>query len=334
MSGAQVYGLMALVVAPLVVLDLRLGRGETVLGLWPAAVWSLIWVGLGIVFGVLVMPWYVNGGDAPVVTYLTVYAVEKSLSIDNVFLWLLVFTTFAVPRAYQRRVLFWGIAGAFVFRTTLIHASTALLDRASWLLFLAAAALLWGAVKLWRERHDEPESLADSRIEQVLRRVIPTTDGYRGDRFVVRESGRLLATPLLFVLVFVELSDVVLALDALPAALSVTSDPVIITSANLFALLGLRSLYSLLADVAERLHYLKSAVAVILAFIAVTLVLEHVWGAYPLSTLHSLSVIVLVMAVATVRSLRMVPPATEPEPAPTREPAPAPEPDPATEPEW
>lgn len=127
-------------------------------------------------------------------------------------------------------------------------------------------------------------------------------------------GGRWLATPLLFVPVFVELSDVVLALDALPAALSVTSDPAIITSANLFALPGLRSLYSLLADVAERLHYLKSAVAVILAFSSVTLVLEHVCvGAYPLSTLHSLSVIVLIMAVATVRSLRLLPPAPEPE---------------------
>ena len=308
MTGTQLYVLMAAVVAPLVVVG-----------------WGL---------GVAVMPFYVNGGDTPIVTYLTVYAVEKSLSIDNVFLWLLVFAAFGVPRAYQRRVLFWGIAGAVVLRTTLIHASTALLERASWLLFVAAGLLLVGAVKLWRERHDEPESLEDHVLERWLRRVIPTTDGWRGERFVVREGGRWLATPLLFVLVFVELSDVVLALDALPAALSVTSDPVIITSANLFALLGLRSLYSLLADVAERLHYLKSAVAVILAFIAVTLVLEHVWGAYPLSTLHSLSVIVLVMAVATVRSLRMVPPATEPEPASESEPAPAPEPDPATEPEW
>lgn len=133
-------------------------------------------------------------------------------------------------------------------------------------------------------------------------------------------GGRWLATPLLFVPVFVELSDVVLALDALPAALSVTSDPAIITSANLFALPGLRSLYSLLADVAERLHYLKSAVAVILAFIAVTLVLEHVWGAYPLSTLHSLGVILMVMAVAVVRSVRADDPAGTDEPGGTDEP--------------
>ena len=321
MTGTQVYVLMAAVVAPLVAVDLRVGRRTPVLGLRAAAWWSAVWVVVGLGFGVAVMPFYANGGDEPILTYLTVYAVEKSLSIDNVFLWLLVFAAFGVPRAYQRRVLFWGIAGAVVLRTTLIHASTALLERASWLLFVAAGVLLVGAVKLWRERHDEPESLEDHVLERWLRRLIPTTDGWRGERFVVREGGRWLATPLLFVLLFVELSDVVLALDALPAALSVTSDPVVITAANLFALLGLRSLYSLLADVAERLHYLKSAVAVILAFIAVTLVLEHVWGAYPLSTLHSLSVIVLIMAVATVRSLRLGPP----------DPDPAADPDPSAE---
>lgn len=309
MSGTQVYVVMALVVAPLLLADLRLGRNQPLLGLRAAAIWSVVWVGVGLVFGVVVMPLYLGAGDTPVVTYLTVYAVEKSLSIDNVFLWLLVFATFGVPRAYQRRVLFWGIAGAVVLRTTLIHLSTALLERASWLLFAAAGMLLLGSVKLWRERHEEPESLEDHLLERWLRRLIPTTDGYRGDRFVVREQGRWLATPLLFVLVFVELSDVVLALDALPAALTITTDPVMITAANLFALLGLRSLYSLLAGVADRLTYLKAAVAVILAWIAVTLVLEHVWGAYPLSTLHSLAVIVMVMAVAVVRSVRADDPA-------------------------
>lgn len=311
MSGLQLYLVMAAVVVPLLVADLRVGRRQPLLSVRAAAVWSVVWVAVGLAFGVVVMPLYVGAGDEPVVTYLTVYAVEKSLSIDNVFLWLLVFATFGVPRAYQRRVLFWGIAGAVVFRTTLIHASTALLDRASWLLFVAAGLLLLGSVKLWRERHDHPESLEDNVLERWLRRAIPTTDSFRGDRFWVREGGRLLATPLLFVLVFVELSDVVLALDALPAALSITSDPVVITAANLFALLGLRSLYSLLAEVADRLTYLKAAVAVILAWISTTLVLEHVWGAYPLSTLHSLGVIVMVMVVAVVRSLR----ADEPPPA-------------------
>ena len=295
------YVFMAALVLPLLVLDLRLGRRTGGLTLRQAAIWSVVWVALGVAFGVLVLPRY-TAAD-PVTTYLTVYAVEKSLSIDNVFLWLLVFATFGVPREHQRRVLFYGILGAVVFRTTLIHASTALLDRATWLLFVAAAVLLLGSWKLWRDRESEPTSLENPVLERALRRIIPTTEGFRGDRFVVREHGALLATPLLFVLVFVELSDIVLALDALPAALSVTNDAVVITTANLFALLGLRSLYSLLAEVAERLTFLKPAVAVILAWIAVTLVLEHVWGAYPLSTLHSLAVIVTVLLIATVRSL-------------------------------
>ena len=301
MTGTQVYVFMAALVLPLLVLDLRLGRRTGGLTLRQAAIWSVVWVALGVAFGVLVLPRY-TAAD-PVTTYLTVYAVEKSLSIDNVFLWLLVFATFGVPREHQRRVLFYGILGAVVFRTTLIHASTALLDRATWLLFVAAAVLLLGSWKLWRDRESEPTSLENPVLERALRRIIPTTEGFRGDRFVVREHGALLATPLLFVLVFVELSDIVLALDALPAALSVTNDAVVITTANLFALLGLRSLYSLLAEVAERLTFLKPAVAVILAWIAVTLVLEHVWGAYPLSTLHSLAVIVTVLLIATVRSL-------------------------------
>ena len=301
---------MAAVVAPLLVADLQVGRrrGLTLRG---AAVWSTVWIVVGVVFGVIVMPLYVDAGDAPIATFLTVYAVEKSLSIDNVFLWLLVFATFGVPRAHQRRVLFYGILGAILFRTAMIHASTAILDRATWLLFVAAAVMLLGSAKLWRERYEEPSSIEDHLLERWLRRFIPTTDGFRGDRFLVRETGRWMATPLLFVLIFVELSDIVLALDALPAALSVTTDPVMITTANLFALLGLRSLYSLLANVADRLTFLKPAVAVILAWIAVTLVLEHVWGAYPLSTLHSLGVIVTVLIIATFRSLRMLPKAAD-----------------------
>lgn len=304
MGAAQIYGVMAAIVVPLLIADLQVGRRTGGLSTRAAAIWSIVWVVVGLAFGLLVMPRYIGSGDAPITEYLTVYAVEKSLSIDNVFLWLLIFATFGVPRRYQRRVLFYGVLGAVVFRTLLIHASTSLLDRASWLLFVAAAVLLLGAAKLWRERYEEPESLEDHVLERLLRRVIPTTDGYRGERFVVREHGRLLATPLLFVLVFVELSDVVLALDALPAALSVTADPVVITTANLFALLGLRSLYSLLANVAEQLTFLKPAVAVILAWIGVTLILEHVWGAYPLSTLHSLLVILTVIAIAVARSLR------------------------------
>jgi tellurite resistance protein TerC len=267
-----------------------------------AAVWSVIWIVAGLGFGAATMGAY--GGTDAISAYFTVYLVEKSLSVDNVFLWILIFSTLAVPFHLQRRVLLYGVLGAIVMRTGAILAGTAIVERFTFVLYAAGAFLVYAGIQLWRTRHDEQESLEDPRLLRALRRVIPTTDGYRGQRFVVREHGRWMATPMLTVLLLVELTDVVLALDALPAALSITTDSTIIITANVFALLGLRSLYFLLAGVVERLHYLKAGVGVILVYIGATLLIENLVGAYHPSTLQSLAVILFVLAAAVWASLR------------------------------
>ena len=301
MSGQQVILAMLAVAVPMLAIDLLVGNRANGLGLRGAAAWSSVWVLAGVLFGLLVIPRYADGGADALATWFTLYTVEKSLSIDNVFLWLLVFSTFGIPRELQRRVLLWGVIGAVAFRSTVIVAATNLIDTFSWVVYVAGAFLILGAAKLWRERGEGPGTLEDSFLQRQLQRLIPTTDGLRGERFLVREGGRLIATPLLFVLIFVEASDIVLALDALPAALSITTDRVMIITANTFALLGLRSLFWLVSGAIAGLTWMKPAVAVILAWIGVTLIAEHAWGAYPLSTFHSLVVIVGIITFGFVR---------------------------------
>ena len=301
LTGTQVLLWMVAVAGPMLVVDLVVGDRATGLGLRAAAAWSLVWVLAGVAFGLLVIPAYVDGGPGAVTTWFTAYTVEKSLSIDNVFLWFLVFSTFGVPRELQRRVLLIGVLTAIVLRTGMIVAATSIIDRAGWVLYAAGLFLIFGAAKLWRDGDAPHGSLEDSFLQRTMQRALPTTDGLRGERFLVREDGRLLATPLLFVLVLVEASDVVLALDALPAALSITTDPVMIITSNTFALLGLRSLFWLVSGVIAELSWMKRAVAVILAWIGVTIIFEHAWGAYPLSTVHSLVVILTIITIGFVR---------------------------------
>ena len=301
LTGTQVLVTMALVAVPMLVIDLLVGDRTSGLGLRAAAVWSSVWVLAGVAFGLLVIPRYVDGGPDALTTWFTAYTVEKSLSIDNVFLWLLVFSTFGIPRALQRRVLLIGVLSAIVLRSAMIVTATSIIESAGWVLYVAGAFLIFGAVKLWREGDAAHGSLEDSFLQRQMQRLIPTTDGLRGERFFVREGGRLLATPLLFVLILVEASDVVLALDALPAALSLTTDPVMIITAHTFALLGLRSLFWLVSGVIAGLTWMKRVVAVILAWIGVTIIAEHALASYPFSTVHSLVVILTIITIGFVR---------------------------------
>ncbi len=313
MSGTQVLTIFAVVVVALLVVDLFVvhRRGVTVT-LRSALTWSVIWVGAAVVFGLVVMPRY---GDGAAGDYFGAYLVEKALSVDNVFLWLVVFTSLGVPKAAQRRVLLYGVLGALVLRFGAVNAGVAIMERFTWVLWAAGAFLIWAGIKMWRERHEEPDDDAgaqNSALARVVGRVIRTTDGFRGDRFVVREGGRWVATPLLLALVLVELTDIVMALDALPAVLSISTDVVVATCATGFALLGLRAMFYLLAGVAERLRYLKVAVAVILLYIGATLIVENVVESYHASTAQSLGVIGVVLVAAVVASLhaeRVVAPA-------------------------
>lgn len=305
MSGTQVLAAFGLVVVALLVIDLFVvHRRSTTVTLRSALTWSLIWIAVAAAFGLVVMPAY--GGSEAVGSYFGVFMVEKALSVDNVFLWLVVFTSLGVPKGAQRRVLIYGVLGALVLRSVAVSAGVAIMERFTFVLWIAGAFLVWAGIKMWRERHEAPgkEQEGESRLALAVRRILPTTDGFRGQRFIVREGGRLLATPLLLALVLVELTDVVLALDALPAALSITTDATIVMCATGFALLGLRALFFLLAGVAERLQYLKVAVAVILTYIGVTLIVENIIEAYHASTAQSLAVIGLVLAAAVFASLR------------------------------
>jgi tellurite resistance protein TerC len=227
-----------------------------------AAVWSAVWISLALGFGGYVTA--VGGGEAGG-EYLAGYLIELSLSVDNVFVFALIFTAFAVPAAYQHRLLFWGILGAVVFRATFIAVGTAVLAAAHWVIYLLGVLLVVTGLRLARSRGHE---IAPERnpVLRLFRRAVPMTDGYRGPAFVVREAGRRLATPLLAALVVVETTDIMFAIDSIPAVFAITTDPFIVFSSNLFAILGLRSLYFLLAGLLDRFVYLKVGLAALLVF--------------------------------------------------------------------
>jgi tellurite resistance protein TerC len=305
-DAGQVLLIFAIAVAVLLVIDLFIvHRHAREIPVREAAIWSAAWIGIGVLFGVLVIGAYVpESGEEVLTTYFSAYLVEKSLSVDNVFLFVLVFTAFSVPAHLQHRVLFYGVLGAILMRTATIWLSASVIERFGWILYIAGAFLIIMGFKLWRERNEEEDALNGEAMLRRIRRVIPTTDGFRDQRFVVREGGVLLATPLLTVLIFLEVTDFVLALDALPAALSISQDPVIVATASVFALLGLRSLYFLLAGVIAKMKHMKAAVALILIFIGGTLLAEQVSGLYHPSALQSLAVITLILVAAVVFSVR------------------------------
>jgi tellurite resistance protein TerC len=261
-----------------------------------AAAWSIVWISLALGFGAWVAA--IRGGDAGT-EYLAGYLIELSLSVDNVFVFALIFAAFAVPAAYQHRLLFWGILGAVVFRALFIAAGTAVLDAAHWVIYLLGILLVVTGVRLARSRGHavEPEK---NPVLRLFRRVAPMTDGYRGAAFVVREGGRRLATPLLAVLVAIETTDIMFALDSIPAVFAVTTDPFIVFSSNLFAILGLRALYFLLAGLLERFVYLKIGLAALLVFAGLKILVGSV---VHVPTDLSLGVIVTILGTAIVASL-------------------------------
>src|SRR3712207_5931875 len=228
-----------------------------------AAAWSGVWVTLGLAFGGLVWAW--KGGTAAG-EYLAGYLIEKSLSVDNIFVFALIFAYFAVPAAYQHRVLFWGVLGAIFFRAIFIAAGAALLSTFHWIIYVFGAFLVLTGIKMARHQGDgvHPERNPALRL---LRRFLPLTGEYHGQRFLVRLDGRLWATPLLAVLVVVETTDVIFAVDSIPAIFAITRDPFLVFTSNAFAILGLRSLYFALAGLMDKFHYLKVALAVLLGVV-------------------------------------------------------------------
>jgi tellurite resistance protein TerC len=290
--AALVTAIVVLLLADLLLVH----RKPHVVSFREAAIESAVWIAIGLSF-TAVLAWWQGGGAAG--EYLSGYLIEKSLSIDNVFVWAVIFSYFAVPAAYQFRVLFWGIFGALVLRALFIFAGVTLIETFDWILYVFGAFLLITAVRI--ARHKETEIHPDQNpVLRLVRKVVRSTPDYDGQKLFTRRSGVLLATPLLAVLVLIETTDVVFAVDSIPAILAVSREPFIVFASNAFAILGLRALYFCLAGLADRFRYLNQGLAVILGFVGVKMLLAEV---VHLPTWASLVVISVVLAVTIWASL-------------------------------
>jgi tellurite resistance protein TerC len=253
-----------------------------------AAAWSAVWVTLALAFNGWI--WY-YAGPQPALEFLTGYLVEKSLAVDNIFVFVLIFGYFAVPAKYQHRVLFWGIIGALLMRGGFIAAGAYVLHRWHWVIYIFGALLLVTGIKMLFKKENEAD-LGNNPIVRWTRRVLPMTDHYRGHHFTVRENGKWLATPLLLVLIVVEFSDLVFAIDSIPAIFAITEDPFLVYTSNVFAILGLRSMYFLLAGVIHKFIYLRYGLGLVLAFIGTKMMIVDV---YKIPTMMSLGVVALLI---------------------------------------
>ncbi|MEN4770107.1 TerC family protein [Duffyella gerundensis] len=274
------WGSFAVVVIIMLAIDLLLQgrRGSQTMTFKQAAVWSLIWVSVSLLFSA-VFWWYLDGSagreiaNTQTLAFLTGYVLEKSLAVDNVFVWLMLFSYFSVPANLQRRVLIYGVLGAIVLRTIMIFAGSWLVTQFSWILYIFGAFLLFTGVKMAMAHNEDASAVGDKPVVRWLRSHLRMTDTLEGEKFFTRRNGVLFATPLLLVLIMVELSDVIFAVDSIPAIFAVTTDPFIVLTSNLFAILGLRAMYFLLANVAERFSMLKYGLALVLIFIGIKMLI-------------------------------------------------------------
>lgn len=262
-----------------------------------AAVWSMVWVSLAVVFNLGVYAWF---GARTALEFTTGYLIEKALAVDNIFVFLVIFSAFAIPAAYQHRILFWGVLGALVMRAAFIVAGAALLQRFHWAMYLFGGILAVTGIKLLLQRNQHEVHPERSFLVRALQRWLPVTHDMAGGKFTVVQGGRRFATPLLLALVAVEVSDVVFAVDSIPAIFAVTLDPFIVFTSNVFAILGLRSLYFLLAGVIPKFTYLKVGLSVVLIFVGAKMLLADFFKV-PIGI--SLGAIVLILAVSVVASL-------------------------------
>jgi tellurite resistance protein TerC len=299
------WAAFAAVVVLMLAIDLLAHRGAHVIGFREAAWWSALWVGLSLVFAVVVT---FTLGTTAGVEFTTAWLLEKSLSVDNLFVFALIFGYFKVPREYQHRVLFFGVIGALIFRGIFLAAGVAIVSKFTAVLFVFAAILLYSAYKLMKDEDDSYDPSTSVAV-RLLKKIVPVQDEYAGTKFFVKEAGKRVATPLLAVVVAIEAADLVFAVDSVPAVLAVSDDPFIVYSSNAFAILGLRALYFLLSGMLERFHYLSKGLAIILGFIGVKLILQAghkvISTAIPeIPSLVSLGVIVTVLTASVVLSLR------------------------------
>ncbi|WAB84636.1 TerC family protein [Microcella daejeonensis] len=285
------------VIVAMLALDLFAHRKAHVISVREAAAWSIGWVTLGVAFGGYI--WWEYGAEFGQ-QYYAGYLIEKSLAVDNVFVWAIIFAFFGVPREYQHRVLFLGVLGALVFRAIFIALGAVLIDQFSWILYVFATFLLYTGYVMIRKRNEHMD-VENSKILKAFTRFVPMTDAYHGQKFLIRKAGVIVATPLLAVLVLVEITDIIFAVDSIPAIFGVTSEPFIVFTANAFAILGLRAMYFLLADLIHRFIYLKLGLAFVLIWVGIKMLLLDV---YKIPTSVSLAVVAVIITVSIVASLR------------------------------
>ncbi len=261
-----------------------------------AMAWTIVWIALALAFNALVYHWW---GSQVGLQFLTGYLIEKSLSVDNVFVFLLIFTYFKVPLKYQHEVLFWGIIGALIFRAVFIAAGITLLEHFHWLIYVFGAFLVFTGIKLALEKDKEihPER---NPVLKLFRRMMPVTEQYEGGKFFVRRDNRIWATPLFVVLLVVETTDIIFAVDSIPAILAITKDPFIIYTSNVFAILGLRALYFVLAGVMRLFHHLHYGLAAILGFVGVKMLISEF---YKIPVVISLGFIASALVFSVIASL-------------------------------
>lgn len=295
------WGCFAVIVVIMLLVDLRLQghRDRAGMSFRQAAFWSVVWVTISLLFAAALW-WYLNSRVGPEVAgtqtlaFLTGYLLEKALAVDNVFVWLMLFSYFSVPVALQQRVLVYGVLGAIVLRTGMIFAGSWLVNEFSWILYLFGAFLVITGIKMAIPEKESAQDAGDKPMIRWLRRHIRVTDTLEGEKFFVIRNGVRYATPLLLALIMVEFSDVIFAVDSIPAIFAVTTDPFIVLTSNLFAILGLRAMYFMLSGIAERFSLLKYGLAIILVFIGIKMLLLDIWH---IPTYVSLAVIATILVV-------------------------------------
>ncbi len=293
-----IWGVFGLLVVLMLALDLGvLGGRDKIIGIKEALVWSAVWVVVALVFNIGV--YYFKGAEMGL-NFLAGYLIERALSLDNIFVFLVIFSYFGVSPSHQYKVIFWGIIGALVLRAIFIAAGIALIAKFHWIIYVFGALLVWTGIKMAMGKGEEID-LEANPVVRLCRRFIPLTPGYEGDNFFVRREGKRLATPLFVVLLVVSVMDVVFAVDSVPAVFAITLDPFIVFSSNVFAVLGLRALYFALAGLMQLFHYLHYGLALILVFVGVKMLLTYFEIHIPV--VAALGVLALILAGSVIASM-------------------------------
>ena len=289
--------LFAVVILGLLALDLGIfHRKSHTVKMREALTWSGVWIALALIFNGFI---YYTRGPVPAMEFLTGYLVEEALSVDNLFVFLMVFSFFRVPAEYQHKILFWGIIGALFMRAAFILAGITLIQQFHWVIYIFGAFLIITGIKMLSNDDDEinPER---NPVLRLFRRVMPVTDNYDRDNFFVRKDGRLFATPLFVVLLMVETTDVIFAVDSIPAILGITTDPFIVYTSNVFAIMGLRSIYFALAGLMQIFHYLKYGLCAILVFVGTKMLISEIYKIQVVVALGTIIGVLLISILASV----------------------------------